>query len=722
MIKTHEYRFAKAIPVWKKGKEGVMNYTLSFRSDIEYDGVSEITLALAASTSFVVRVNGRFVAHGPARCAHGFFRVDEYDIKKYLRNGRNIVAIRVVGYNINSYSYTDQSSFLCAEIIKNQENAENEIIAATGVYGFSAYNTVERLIKAPKYSFQRPMAECYTLEKDAFCAETEYETSRNPIELSAVSAKNFIYRDIPYGDLEDILPSVLFRRGEVKYSDKKEYYNPREITQISPVQLGYTADELECKPHVMYGRIDHQPPEYKDENADDFFLEGNSYADIDMGFDATGIIELDIESEQDGVLYISFDEILIGEEMTLNPFRLGVMNAIPVTFKKGKYTLLCAEPYVMKYLRFTTQDASVRISNFRLHRISFPKSQIAVKYNGNDSELEVIYNAAVETFCANTVDIYMDCPSRERAGWLCDSFWTSRVENVLSGKALVERAFLENFLIPESFKALPHGMLPMCYPADHYDGVFIPNWAMWYVLELREYLDRTSDREFIDFAKDRVMALLGYFEKFENEVGLLERLDSWIFIDWSRANDLTQDVSYGTNMLYTLFLDAIAYMYGDNSLLEKATNIRKTINEMSLTESGFYCDNAVRVDGKLKNSGECTEALQYYAFFCNVATPEKNKWLWDTLLNDFSYERHNTGKYPEIGFANAFIGNYIRLELICRYGYYDVLKDNIKGYFSYMAKRTGTLWELVSDNASCNHGFASHVIYWMDKMGYISHE
>ena len=37
-----------------------------------------------------------------------------------------------------------------------------------------------------------------------------------------------------------------------------------------------------------------------------------------------------------------------------------------------------------------------------------------------------------------------------------------------------------------------------------------------------------------------------------------------------------------------------------------------------------------------------------------------------------------------------------------------------------MANKTGTLWELVSDTASCNHGFASHVIYWMDRLGLLS--
>ena len=36
--------------------------------------------------------------------------------------------------------------------------------------------------------------------------------------------------------------------------------------------------------------------------------------------------------------------------------------------------------------------------------------------------------------------------------------------------------------------------------------------------------------------------------------------------------------------------------------------------------------------------------------------------------------------------------------------------DEIKEYFDYMAKLTGTLWENDSTGASCNHGFASHVI------------
>ena len=174
-------------------------------------------------------------------------------------------------------------------------------------------------------------------------------------------------------------------------------------------------------------------------------------------------------------------------------------------------------------------------------------------------------------------------------------------------------------------------------------------------------------------------------------------------------------------MLYSKMLTSLGELYNDASLKEKAASVKDTIKSLAMTESGFYCDNAVRKDGKLVLSGERTEACQYYAFFCDVATPTSHPWLWNTLINEFGYERKKLGSYPEIWFANSFIGNYLRLDLLCRYGYMEELYDNIKGYFGYMAKETGTIWENDTAYASCNHGFASHVAYWIDKLGLLSH-
>ena len=58
-------------------------------------------------------------------------------------------------------------------------------------------------------------------------------------------------------------------------------------------------------------------------------------------------------------------------------------------------------------------------------------------------------------------------------------------------------------------------------------------------------------------------------------------------------------------------------------------------------------------------------------------------------------------------YADHCDGNYLRLDLLRRYGYLEMLESNIRDYFTYMAERTGTLWEYDRPEASCNHGFAS---------------
>ncbi len=76
-------------------------------------------------------------------------------------------------------------------------------------------------------------------------------------------------------------------------------------------------------------------------------------------------------------------------------------------------------------------------------------------------------------------------------------------------------------------------------------------------------------------------------------------------------------------------------------------------------------------------------------------------------------ERRINNLHPQIAFTNAFIGNYLRIEFLYEAGLYDEVITNIRKYFLPMAEKTGTLWEHDSSTGSCNHGFASYVIYWL---------
>ena len=118
----------------------------------------------------------------------------------------------------------------------------------------------------------------------------------------------------------------------------------------------------------------------------------------------------------------------------------------------------------------------------------------------------------------------------------------------------------------------------------------------------------------------------------------------------------------------------------------------------------------------LERTANTTEVCQYYAFFFGIATPQSHPELFKVLCEKFGPQRKQTGAYPEVAFANAFIGNYLRLEILFREGLYTQVLEEIKGYFTGMADRTGTLWEHDQEKASCNHGFASHIAYWLLEM------
>lgn len=695
-----KFYFQKAVPVWEEGQEKTMNYTLEFKTRLH--GRDDYILYLAGATSYLVFVNDKFFAHGPARAAHGFYKVDRLLLRDYLSEGENQIMIRCSGYNVNSFSYIEAPSFLCAEIC-----LRGRVVRATG-YDFMASTYPQKIRKTQRYSYQRTFSEAYELTGE----------QGMPVTLAQMEEKRFLERDVPYCEYEQLFPVKAFRCGVFTSSDKQQYYHGREIANISEDYKGFPEDELECATHVEYGKLDFSVPIACNRNTRVLELSANEYIDMDMGVNQTGLFSMDIRTDSCGTLILAFDEIL--QENALNPFRNSSSNVIILKLEAGRHRFVSAEPYGFRYVRLAAKGTGLTIRNFSLREIAFPKKEIVATFQSSDNAMRCIFDAAKLSFRANVTDIYMDCPTRERAGWLCDSFFIARVEKLLTGKSVVERSYLEAFLLPEVFsESIPKEMLPMCYPCDVINSEFIPNWAMWYALELYEYHQRTKDADLVEKARTRMMFLLGYFKKFENPQGLLEHLDGVVFVDASGANGLANahDISFPTNMLYAAFQSVLGILYEDEKLVEQARKLRRTIGELALMENGFYRDCADATDDGLVLCGECSEACQYYAFFFKLTTPEESSWLWNTMLQYFSYEKNEGKEYQEIYPANTFIGKYLRLELIAQYGSESQMYDNIRGYFSGMADATGTLWEYIGPTASCNHGYASYVIYWMDRLG-----
>lgn len=708
------FSFKKAVPVWEHGKENETNYNLVFRTVICGDSAK---IAIAASNMYQMFINGKMVAEGPARAGHGYYCADEIDLAPHLDTGKNIIAIFVNGYNICNFDRIKQSAFLCAEVTDG-----DKIIAATGHCGFEAKYHADRVRKIVRYSYQRPFAEYYNYDKSYKDFETKIDAEFTPVALERTGDKYFIERSVPYPCYDEIAAEKIICRGRVKFHDdpidpvQNRYIDLPERTP----NFGYAKAELDAINTNEVDKGEYTAETSAETAAEPITLAPDSYAIYALPSEKTGFITLEVCAEGAAELMAVFDEVLTDGDVSTKRFSL--QNAIIWNLAEGDYSLIANEPCSMKYIKLINKSAKeLRVKKLALTEFVFDTEKYVKpelkKLGSSNATLNKIYDAAIENFRQNTLDIYMDCPSRERAGWLCDSFFTSRTEHFLTGKSIVEKRFLENFIYNNGFDDIDKRMLPMCYPSDFVSGSFIPNWAMWYCLEAEEYLARTGDREFIDAAKPRLEALAQYFEEFENSDGLLEKLDGWVFLEWSKANDCVQDVNYPSNMLYARMLKTLGRLYG-GSYAEKADRIMAKVREQSFNGT-FFCDRAVRnADGTLTVcADDITETCQYYAFFTGTATKEEYPQLWETMLNDFGPDRQQD-TWSGVAPSAPFIGNFLRLELLANEGTNEAIEKllgNIEGYFGYMADTTGTLWETAKTTASCNHGFASHVLIWLKK-------
>lgn len=702
-----ESLFLKAKPVWAKGLEEVKNITLGLYKKISYER-GKAVLKVAVSGFYKVFLNGEFLYFGPARCAHGYYRVDEIELP--LKKGENHIAIETVNYYVNSFYSLMQNGFIQSEL-----TADGAVLAATGAADGKAFELLrlnERIRRVQRYSFQRPFAEAYNLSED-YCGWRVGENGGNVSEQNTVitEIKKLLPRNIPLNKFPKIFPDLRVCTGTVKTGVKPDNYRKdRSLIYIKDPASGNLEGyfESELKVHLSDEAQEMPTETLNTENAKyggKIRLNSNEFEILSFPCEKTGFITADINCLSDSTLYFLFDEILT-ENGDIDPLRLDCCNVIKINLKRGDYRFMSAEPYGFKHIKLICLGGELEINNLSITQTvcSVP---ITFDFKSGDGELNKILAAAKETFIQNSFDIFTDCPTRERAGWLCDSFFLGRAEKSFTGKNLIERNFLENFLLPEGFDNIPEGMLPMCYPADVDDSGFIPNWAMWFILELKDYKERTGEGEFVSLFKNRVYRLLDWFKKYENADGLLEDLPGWVFVEWSKANDFVQDVNFPSNMLYSSALSAAGELFGDKGLTEKAEKLKITVRERSF-DGEFFRDNEVYENGALVSTENRTETCQYYAFFTGVATKELYPELWRTLSTEFGPDRAKKGAYPEIHPSNAFIGNFLRLELLCRNGDYSKLLEEIKGYFLYMAEITGTLWEHKDTCASCNHGFASY--------------
>ncbi len=617
-------------------------------------------MRISCSDFYTVFIDGKVCDFGPERTAKGYTRIKTVQIGSF-----SSLVIRVYHCGIPTFDLEEQPFFLGVEILNGERTVKD-------VSDFAVTDNPQRLFESCKYSPQRAFAERYDLRTDNF--------------------RTILTQEIPS-------PKTLSSAG-VLCEFKKIIFDKKSSGDFCGFEE--RKERAWLKNPIFAGVGDYDV----DKTLDAIENGGYKYCEYELGCNSSGLLGAEVSAKENGQkLFLFFDEYLPQGKTVFG--RSNCNDFIEITLKRGVNRILSAVPYTFKYVT-AVYNGKCDIKPFA---ILIQNDEAKLGRDFADEKVEKIAVAALNTFRQNAFDIFTDCPGRERAGWLCDSYFTGIAEEYFTGKRNVERNFLENFIIGNC-SDVPERMLPMCYPARHTDKTFIPNWAMWFVAELYEYFKATGDIALINAAKKKVYGLLDYFKEYENEFGFLENLPSWVFVEWSKANDadFIKGVSFPTNILYAGMLVSAGILYKDDALIKKSAILSERINEFSF-DGKYYCDNAETEGGKLKPCrNHVSETCQYYALFFEIA---KNRDFKERMANDFSLPQKDN---PDgVVKSSVFIGNFLRIFWLLKEKRYEKILSETKDYFYDMSVQTGTLWEKAEPTASCNHGFASCMAFVLDQ-------
>lgn len=673
--------FQKATAIYGEIPQNEMHTLVRFSATAELGGA---TLRIAAADFYRVYADGSFVAFGPARTAAGYARVDEIPLPAGSR-----LVIEVLSHNCKSLSTVKQAPFLVAEVTRGEE-----VLLYTG-RDFSAMRVNSFVRSTERYSSQRHFTE-----------EWDLRFADEPIAVRSCVAPTFLLRRAPYPHYEDLTYAEAVVCGALEEDAART--PRRNFRSFSESDWGAFPDDA-VRP--LYTWIDGRQQIPTAQNCPlPISLASAAYAIFDMRQIECGFLSLTATASEETELVIAFSE-----DSELPVFSFTDMHAHNVFGVKipaeETATVSTFEPYVCRFVMVAVMRGCIQLQQVGLKTYMADLRGACVP-DIADPALARIYRGAMRTYAHNAVDLYTDCPSRERAGWLCDSYFTARAEYALFGRTPVEDAFLENYRLFANRGEYPDGVLPMCYPSDKRKEAheFIPQWDLWYILEVSEYLLARGHAEQKELFRPSVYGVLSFFARYENADGLLERLPAWNFVEWSVANQWTWDVNYPTNFLYAEALTCVYRIWGEVRYLEKAEHIRAVACKQSF-DGKVFRDHAVRDgEGRLSVLPDVSEACQYYAILFGGISEKDPQYaaLFRLVREVFGADR--TTLRAEIAPINAFIGVYLRLEVLRRLGDYPLLLADMRDFFGEMEARTGTLWEYRERHGSRDHGFASYVI------------
>jgi len=650
-------------------------------------------LFITADQSYQLYVNGHYVCRGPARGFQKNWPYDLVDVRPWLKEGHNLIAIRAYNPGFSNFQYVHQGY---AGLLVAAKWGQTVITSDDSWKCRRQAGVFKDTVPSSLQLYSQEVIDLRVEDPDWMLPDYDDSAWNGVVNATAWNA-------MPWYSLE-FRGTAMLEEREIELADL------RLIGQAT----GKSHPDYETTRDLALTRLKeglaHKPASGDGEQLLFAATQKGKWRSqlVDLGKLHVGSVLLEIENAQGGEIVETHHYETIAPDNLCPDYdpnahcRMAFSQRL--TCRPGKNSHSFYHPFGFRYMVVTVRDNKAPLSIKPGLRTNFYPLQQNGSFNSSEALLNDIWQTCVWTQRVCSLDAYVDTPWREQAQWWGDARVQAWNTFHLDGDTRLFRRGIRQIASQTTPDGVTYGHAPT---VAH--GCILPDFTLIWMLTLWDYYWQTGSLEPFLEHQPQIKKALDYFKDWLSPKNGLLQYDHrfWLFLDWTGL------LKEGCSSVYSLWflhaLDRLSQMYTASDLPEEAGECAKLATPLRKSLLKLINDDGLMRDGytpKGKIAPETSVHAQTLAILTGLC-PENEKVMLEKRLVPYVRGELQTDIQP-----SAYWITYIYTVLAER-GYGEDVVADIHKRWAPMVKH-GTTWENfepVKAHESFSHAWSAHPLF-----------
>jgi hypothetical protein len=506
-----------------KGYRKISNEASYFRCTFTLNAKAILQFSVSAISRYRLWVNGKPVGSGPCKGDRWRHYYETLDLSKFLQEGANIIAAKVVAYA----PYESQSPGASGPL-SVWTNGAGPCFIASGCCIDEAGEVLADVSTRREGGGEWKVCRDEAMEWELYSV-THFLGAMERVHGGRIPAN----WNLP----------VLNPGGEWR---KPEYRWPAEgglFGVIPPFPLKERPIPLLYEKEKSFAKLDGSsvPAAVAELGQEGIAIPPNSIRRLvwDAGELTTGYVRLTVSGGMGAKLKLLYAECYAKPQVNALPIKERrddaengeLIGHTDVYWPSGKAKTESYEPFWFRTFRYVqveveTADEEIRLAPLSYRETGYPLEVTSrVESHGTDW-IRPLWDVSVRTLARCMHETYEDCPYYEQLQYTMDTRLQILFTFAISGDTRLAARAIEDY----HASLLPEGILQSRYPS--LSAQVIPGFSLQWILMLEDYYEQTGDAGFTKRYRPTMDAVLEWYDRKIGGQGLVEHLGYWEYFDW----------------------------------------------------------------------------------------------------------------------------------------------------------------------------------------------